>query len=111
MDIPYHKPQIYAMNILKSLDIDRTFDRNFEKNYDFLRFLEFIQNHSRIIQGSFPELQGIKIHDKTPIQATLGLPEKNQNFDLKPIILMSFGTHFSDFSHADACVACGGPRG
>ena len=84
---------------------------NFEKNHDFLRFLEFIQNHSRIIQGSFPELQDTKIHDETPIQATLGLPEEFRKFHLKLIILMSFGTHFSHFRHADACVACGGPRG
>ena len=84
---------------------------NFEKNHDFLRFLEFIQNHSRIIQGSFPELQDIKIHDRTAIQAPLGLSEEFQKFDLKRIILMTFWTHFFHFRHADACVACGKSRG
>ena len=68
-------------------------------------------NRSRIIPGRFPELEGIKIHDTTAIQAPLGIPEEFQKFDLKPIILMSFGTHFFHFPHADACVACGGPRG
>ena len=51
-----------------------------------------MSNPSTIIPGRFPELQDIKTHHKTAIQATLGLPEKFQKFDLKPIILMTFGT-------------------
>ena len=39
------------------------------------------QNSFRIIPGRFPELQDIKIHHRTPIQAPLRLPEKIQNFD------------------------------
>ena len=36
MNIPHHKPQIYAINILKSWDLDRIFDRKSSKNHVFL---------------------------------------------------------------------------
>ena len=41
------KPQIYEINISKSWDIDRDFDKQFDKNDEKMMFPDFVQNHFR----------------------------------------------------------------
>ena len=63
--------------------------------------LKLIQNHSRKV----PRASG---HPKTSQNIILSDPGpsgKKSKFRQKPIIPSSFGTHFSHFRHADACVA------
>ena len=45
--IAYPKPQIYELNISKSMIIDRHFDKKFEENDEKMMFPDFVQNHSR----------------------------------------------------------------
>ena len=57
----------------------------------------FFPNRSRIIPGSFPELQDIKIHHRTPIQATLGLQKNFKNSTWNPSFWWVLGLIFLIF--------------
>ena len=106
------KPQIYGMSIPKSWDLGRNFEfiflRIFMKKWSF-------SNSSRIIPGSFPELQGIKKPSKI-IKSSLGnapgASGKNPKKSSENIVLNDFlDLFFQIFPCWRMYCPCGRPLG
>ena len=112
MQISGLKPQIYGMSMLKSWDIDQllglTFLRIFMKKWSS-------PNSSRIIPGSFPELQGIKKPSKifkSSFGKAPGASGKNPKKSSENIVLNDFlDLFFQIFPCWRMYCPCGGPRG
>ena len=74
----------------------RELSKHFWKNDEKMSDSKFIYNHFRKVPRASE-------HQKT--SCDLGPSGKKPKFRQKPVIPSSFGTHFSHFRHADACVA------
>ena len=98
----HYKPSdLFILDRLKLRSRLTHWAENSEKNDEKMIDLKFIRNHSRKVPGA----PGHQNTSSNIILSDPGPSGKNWKNWHKLVILTGFGTHFSHFCHADACVA------